>query len=341
MDIAGLLKGYQKVSTLREMNDGVLVLFGASKRGEEALGVLLAENVRVECLCDNDPAKWGNYIRGVRVVSPAELSRFPVNKTNVAITSMYVQEIASQLRSLGFSRIYHYFIDNEVFIDHYRPEFILEKSARLESLLNILEDNESKKVLLNLIKYRLTMTQSMFRRIGDESICFTDYFPEDLFSLTDNEILVDAGAYNGDTIAQFLKKTGYKFKKIYAFEPDTYNFQELHDFIFGKGLEQKVTIEKIGLYNDNTMVPFSNNGTMWSGILPDGIDLVSVVKLDDFLGNDPVTVIKMDIEGSEKEAILGAVNVVVSNKPRMAICTYHKARDLWEIPRATSKSNFF
>ena len=40
----------------------------------------------------------------------------------------------------------------------------------------------------------------------------------------------------------------------------------------------------------------------------------------------------MDIEGSEKEAILGAKSLISEYSPVLAICLYHKPQDIWELP---------
>lgn len=40
----------------------------------------------------------------------------------------------------------------------------------------------------------------------------------------------------------------------------------------------------------------------------------------------------MDIEGAEKEALLGAEEMIKRNKSVLTICIYHKREDFFEIP---------
>ncbi len=42
--------------------------------------------------------------------------------------------------------------------------------------------------------------------------------------------------------------------------------------------------------------------------------------------------IKMDIEGSEMEALRGAEKLIRSRKPSLAVCVYHKENDIVDIP---------
>ncbi len=57
-----------------------------------------------------------------------------------------------------------------------------------------------------------------------------------------------------------------------------------------------------------------------------------VVSLDNQLKGMPVSLIKMDIEGSEMEALKGCAGIIREQKPIMAVCVYHRIEDMWEVP---------
>ena len=60
---------------------------------------------------------------------------------------------------------------------------------------------------------------------------------------------------------------------------------------------------------------------------------INVLSIDDFMKDkEAPTFIKMDIEGSETEALLGAKKIIKKYKPKLAISVYHNATDLWKIP---------
>ncbi len=81
-----------------------VVLFGASTAGVKTKNALDKKNVAVNCFCDNDKSKWGTKVDGVNVISVNELTSMS-NSTPIVISSMYDQEIKTQLNQLGFTNI--------------------------------------------------------------------------------------------------------------------------------------------------------------------------------------------------------------------------------------------
>ena len=102
---------------------------------------------------------------------------------------------------------------------------------------------------------------------------------------------------------------------------------------------RNLTIENIGLWSREDVLCFHGTGTSDSKIDTDGEMQIKVGKLDDIAYDKKISFIKMDIEGAEKEAILGAENIIRIQKPKMAVSIYHKREDIWELPKLLLEMN--
>lgn len=93
-----------------------------------------------------------------------------------------------------------------------------------------------------------------------------------------------------------------------------------------------VIIVPCGMWREKAELGFTENGDPGSRIEAGSSTKIKVDSIDNICADETVTFIKMDIEGSEKDALQGAVNVIKRDHPRLAICIYHSLEDLYEIP---------
>ena len=63
-----------------------------------------------------------------------------------------------------------------------------------------------------------------------------------------------------------------------------------------------------------------------------GTVTIETAAIDEIVKDDKVTFLKLDVEGAEMKALQGAKNTIMKNKPRLAVCIYHKPEDIIEIP---------
>ena len=155
------------------------------------------------------------------------------------------------------------------------------------------------------------------------------YFDLPLLNLH-NEFFVDAGALNGETTRYFLDN--FPNGHAYVFEPNREQFAITEKALKGYS---RVECFPCGLHDENTTLRFdlcrTDPGS--ANVSEAGTETIEVRKLDDVLRGKKVTFIKMDIEGSELAALKGTKAIITGQKPKLAICVYHKPEDMWEIPK--------
>ncbi|MDE7272490.1 MAG: FkbM family methyltransferase [Lachnospiraceae bacterium] len=178
-------------------------------------------------------------------------------------------------------------------------------------------------------------------RIIDAGKMMQNLFDDQYFDLPylihdDNETFVDAGCFDGATVRNFIRWCGGKYKEIISLEPDEKCFEACKTALSDV---QNFTLEKCGLWSSEDVLRFHATGKSDSQINAEGEIQVKVRKLDDIVSGKKISFIKMDIEGAEKEAILGAEEVIGSQKPKMAVSVYHKKEDIWELPKLLLEMN--
>ena len=203
---------------------------------------------------------------------------------------------------------------------------------KLQKLHSLLKDDISKNILTNIIMLRKTLDTQYYIKPKD-----TEYFPSDI-PITKNLTsinFIDCGAYTGDTIEELMQQN-IKINTALSFEPDTKNLTRLQNrlsVLRAKHSQTNFFIYPAGVYSKNNILKFSNSGIDSSASFDSNSDIeVPVIALDSVILNANPNFIKMDIEGAETEALIGATKTIKKYKPNLAICLYHKPEDLWEIP---------
>ena len=153
--------------------------------------------------------------------------------------------------------------------------------------------------------------------------------------------IVDAGCYDGVDTIRFYHWCDGTCSKIYAFEPDESNYDHCAVSIKEAGLPN-VALIKAGLSDVTGEATFASASNMGSYLVhtdqiklnftyPDAeISTIHTVRLDDIVDTE-IGLIKMDIEGTEFDALHGAKEVIQRDRPLLAICVYHRQGDMLAI----------
>lgn len=160
---------------------------------------------------------------------------------------------------------------------------------------------------------------------------FPDYWEPDVFPDNRGDVLVDVGAYIGDSIANYLNMYGTNYRKIYAYEISADSYAKLCENIEHWGLHDTSPRRKGVGAERGKMFVHANADASANQLKQDGEgDQVEIVPLDEDAPD--ATFIKMDIEGAEQTALLGCERIIRSHHPKLAICIYHGYEDIWKIP---------
>lgn len=148
----------------------------------------------------------------------------------------------------------------------------------------------------------------------------------DIFPADHDEVFVDAGAYNGSTTLDFVSWAGGNYWKVFILEPLPEMCGIIEDKIHNAGL-QNVEIQSCAAWDKEEELFFAESGS-GSKVAELGGVMVKGMAIDDIVAQEDVTYIKMDIEGSELKALIGAAKTILRCKPKLAICIYHKPGDV-------------
>ena len=340
----GLINYLEKTDGTQEMVKNFLdlaeknniIAFGAGVGGKALYSLLKENNLGKKLLAwaDNNPLKWDKtYLNpNLLIYNPNVLQSKIGNNYKIVVSSSAYPEIKNQLIKLGFKHE-DIILFNFAFMDLVNTDykFVQEHIDDFERAFLKMKDEKSKRIFINLLNYKITKKTTylniMHADVDEEKY---QYFDKSLFNLNENEILLDIGAYTGDTFINFNQIYQSRWDKYIGIEADKAIYNNLKETtIIAKN---KVILFNCAAWDKNTTLFLSDNPgsgqTRESG--NEFQEKIIAKKIDD-LYIDKVTLIKLDIEGAEKNAIKGMVNLIQHNLPIIAVCVYHQRDDYYAI----------
>lgn len=308
-----------------------VAVFNAQRLGEFVAKSLKTSGINVLTFIDNGSSKHGTKVLDIPVV-PLEAIKDKQTPIIIA-TTRFSKSIAEQLKKSGFNNYLPYpvlSLLNPELYPHEIPYIGIQEdfSQNIPRHLGVflsLMDEKSREVHDGLIQYRLKYDAAYADKVADQYD--RQYFDEKLISYSKDNVFVDLGGYDGDTVEKYIQFGKNIYKKIYLFEPDANILERakmrLKDF-------DRIEYIPTGAYSKDGELRFSASGRT-NGFFSDmGDMIIPVQKLDSVVKEDPA-LIKMDIEGSERDALIGASDTIKRTQPKLAIAAYHFATDLWRL----------
>jgi FkbM family methyltransferase len=206
--------------------------------------------------------------------------------------------------------------------------YITDNLNKIQSAVQILEDQESIDCLLNCLLFRVGLQNE-----------YADYRSKDPHYFNDISLrpfknkpikIIDGGAYTGDSYDEAMRST--RVDTAYLFEPDPKNYGSLTNNV---GIN--AICYPLALSNKDKTITFAGGEGPSSAAVDHGDLKILASSIDSLFKKEKIDFIKLDIEGSEADALHGAVDTLHRCRPVITMALYHKPGDIWELPLLVNK----
>jgi len=329
------------LSSLLLAHHGRCVVFGAGTLGRRAIELLLETGVEPLGVCDSNPARWGEPLLGLTVLSPQQAAPAFGADAVFFVTIWndfhWYAQTEAKLSALGCTSVSSYapifwrfgarFL-NMLLLNEPPHRLYAQRDEVLEAE-TLWADAESLHVYRANILWRALGDGRFFPLPAPQNT----YFPADLLQPTADEVFVDCGAFDGDTLREMLSWTDGQFAAAYAIEADAVSGKRLAAYVatLPDAWQRKVHPMACAVGAERCMLRFAMSGSSTATTVDEGVE-VECRTLDELFAEQRVTMIKMDIEGAEYDALRGARAVIERDRPVLAVCVYHTQADIWRIP---------
>lgn len=311
-----------------------VLLFGMGNGADRIFAKCCDYNIKIADIFATDPFVRGQSYLGYKMMTYHEICQKYDD---------FIVLIAFASESPEVLDIFHRIsTEHEVYAPHiqlfgdicFDQDYFSNNKEKINRVYNLLADDFSRKVFADIMNYRISGKLKYL--IEHQTIRTQDI--ENILELGAEETYLDLGAYNGDTIKEFIKITNSQYKKIFALEADPKNFRKLESFI----VEEKISrtqIYNLGSWSEPAKLKLTKASGRQAKISDTGKRDISVTSIDTLLPHEAISFIKMDVEGAEKETLQGAKNIISDYQPKLFVACYHYDEDILDLPLLITELN--
>lgn len=327
---------FKDIWTYLQNTDKKIVMYGMGNGADKILSICEKYGIEVCDFFASDGFVRGHFFHGKRVLSYTEACE-KYGCENMIVLLSFASSLPEVLEN-----IYRIADECELYAPDvpvcgetlFNYEFYKENEEKIRMVEGLLSDRKSEEVYSDVINYKLSGSVAWLR--GEHSD-FAEVY-KDLLRVERFEKIADLGAYNGDTLRE-IAPFAPNLKEAIAFEPDRRNHKKLSDYAEGEE-RFKINAIKAAAWSHKDTLLFDGSGNRNSTLISAGIEVnrppktveVEAESLDNILGGDRVDYIKFDVEGAEKEGILGSLETIEKYRPALMISLYHRSEDVFALP---------
>lgn len=308
-----------------------IFIYGMGDGAQKIMNVFSRRNIKVSGIFASDDFVRGHSFEGFKVLKLSDIEAQYDDFVIVLAFAAGYEELVDKVHKIAEKHTL-YVPDVPVAGNGlFTYDYCLEHAEEIQSVYDMLADDFSRKVYANILNFKIS---GDIKYLDEVTTPKSEIYKE-IIKPNLNEVYVDLGAYNGDTIKEMLSFTRDKYFSVYAMEPDRKNFKKLCKYTENK--------KHIYAYNSiawclDTQLPFATKAGRQSSVATQG-NLVEARSVDSVLGGKMASIIKMDVEGCEREAIWGCARTIKKFSPKLMISLYHRNEDIFELPLLIKRLN--
>lgn len=312
-------------------SESPVVLYGMGDGADKVLAAFERYGIRAEAVMASDGFVRGQSFHGFVV---KKLSDLEAEYGDFTVALCFASQLPDVMDTIKYVASRHRLVVppvpafGTVLFDE---AFTAANTELIQSAYEIFADDLSRRVFENVLMFYHTGDIALLDPITTDK----DEAFDNILMLGSDEVYLDLGAYNGDTIEEFLQYTGGDYKKIIALEPNAKNFKKLQA---NCSQLKNTELLQLGAWSEKTTLIFNNKAGRNSAVAENGVE-TRVEAVDNIPCGNAATYIKADVEGADYETLLGMRKTIKSCKPKLNFAAYHRFEDIFRLPLFTHKLN--
>lgn len=309
-----------------------IFIYGMGDGAEKILRVFEMYGIATAGFFASDEFVRGHYFKGHLVHSLSQIEALIDDFVIVLAFGAGYESLYNRIRAIAQK---HLLLAPDVPVigdGLFTYEYCVENAHKLEKLYSLLADDMSRQTFADVINFRIS---GKIEYLHNCTCTRQDIFGEIIIA-GQGDVYIDMGAYNGDTVLEYAQLTNNGYGRIYALEPDTRNFRKL-----GKNTDGMNNVElfNAAAWNEDTVLSFADRSGRNSALTNkngDRIKQVNALRGDSLA--QKADLIKMDVEGAEKQALEGCAELLARGS-QLICALYHRTEDLIELPLQVHEIN--
>ncbi|MDR1674657.1 MAG: FkbM family methyltransferase [Oscillospiraceae bacterium] len=329
LEIRGLINSWDAMRKEKHP----LYLYGMGDGAEKIISVLSSKGIEIAGVFASDDFVRGQSFAGYKVRRFSDIVRRADDAAVVVAFGTDKPDVIKRIEDMAKKRTVYVPDVPLVGGGLFTYEYCMLHMEEISQVYGMLADDDSRLVYENIIKFKITGNL-------DFLAAATSGYKKpygNILTLSEDEVFADLGAYNGDTVKEFAECTHGRYEKIYAAEPDVKSFRKLCRNT--ESMRDIVLINKAA-WSISGKVPFDAQSGRQSAVSAGGNNEVDTLAVDELLKEGTVpSLIKIDVEGSELQAIWGASKTIAEHTPKMTVALYHRNEDIFALPLLIKSMN--